>query len=120
MIRVADIQRAVAAHRGVDIRIMREPDGPGARARSHSRPRQEAMTLALLLTEHSYTKVGQLFGGRDHTTVLEARKRVQQRISDDRETREAMRRLTLELVLRESQAPRFYVGENPSLESLWR
>ncbi len=36
------------------------------------RPRQLAMCLAVRLTNHSLTRIGQFFGGRDHTTVIHA------------------------------------------------
>ncbi|WP_267257208.1 chromosomal replication initiator protein DnaA [Coxiella endosymbiont of Ornithodoros maritimus] len=42
------------------------------RNRSVARPRQMAMTLAKELTNHSLPEIGDAFGGRDHTTVLHA------------------------------------------------
>ncbi len=47
------------------------------RTRSLARPRQMAMTLAKELTKHSLPEIGSAFGGRDHTTVLHARKRIE-------------------------------------------
>ncbi|MGI9308072.1 MAG: chromosomal replication initiator protein DnaA [Gammaproteobacteria bacterium] len=46
------------------------------RSRSITRPRQIAMSLAKELTNHSLPEIGDAFGGRDHTTVLHACKRV--------------------------------------------
>ena len=46
------------------------------RSRSLARPRQIAMALAKELTQHSLPEIGEAFGGRDHTTVLHACKRV--------------------------------------------
>ncbi len=46
------------------------------RTRSIARPRQIAMTLARELTNHSLPEIGDAFGGRDHTTVLYACKRI--------------------------------------------
>ena len=46
------------------------------RSRSMARPRQVAMALAKELTAHSLPEIGDAFGGRDHTTVLHACKRV--------------------------------------------
>ena len=46
------------------------------RNRSLARPRQIAMALAKELTAHSLPEIGNAFGGRDHTTVLHACKRV--------------------------------------------
>jgi chromosomal replication initiator protein len=46
------------------------------RNRSVTRPRQIAMTLAKELTNHSLPEIGDAFGGRDHTTVLHACRKV--------------------------------------------
>jgi len=59
------------------------------RSRSVARPRQVAMALAKELTSHSLPEIGDAFGGRDHTTVLHACKRIkelrdtEQRIKED-------------------------------------
>ncbi|HET19796.1 MAG TPA: chromosomal replication initiator protein DnaA, partial [Chromatiales bacterium] len=55
------------------------------RSRSITRPRQMAMALAKELTNHSLPEIGQAFGGRDHTTVIHAcRKIAELRESDGR------------------------------------
>ncbi|RZU99522.1 chromosomal replication initiator protein DnaA [Spiribacter vilamensis] len=55
------------------------------RSRSIARPRQMAMALAKELTSHSLPEIGDAFGGRDHTTVLHACRKVQElRESDAR------------------------------------
>lgn len=46
------------------------------RSRSIARPRQIAMTLAKELTNHSLPEIGNAFGGRDHTTVIHANKKI--------------------------------------------
>jgi chromosomal replication initiator protein len=46
------------------------------RSRSITRPRQIAMALAKELTNHSLPEIGNAFGGRDHTTVLHACRKV--------------------------------------------
>ena len=46
------------------------------RSRSIARPRQVAMALAKELTNHSLPEIGDAFGGRDHTTVLHACRRI--------------------------------------------
>ncbi|MEA3274018.1 MAG: chromosomal replication initiator protein DnaA [Pseudomonadota bacterium] len=46
------------------------------RSRSIARPRQIAMALAKELTKHSLPEIGSAFGGRDHTTVLHATRKV--------------------------------------------
>jgi chromosomal replication initiator protein len=59
------------------------------RSRSVARPRQVAMALAKELTSHSLPEIGDAFGGRDHTTVLHACKRIkelratEQRMAED-------------------------------------
>jgi chromosomal replication initiator protein len=59
------------------------------RSRSIARPRQIAMTLAKELTNHSLPEIGNAFGGRDHTTVIHATRKVKElresdaRISED-------------------------------------
>jgi chromosomal replication initiator protein len=59
------------------------------RSRSVARPRQVAMALAKELTTHSLPEIGDAFGGRDHTTVLHACKRIkelrdtEQRLKED-------------------------------------
>jgi chromosomal replication initiator protein len=57
------------------------------RSRSVARPRQVAMALAKELTSHSLPEIGDAFGGRDHTTVLHACKR----IKDLRDTEQRMK-----------------------------
>ena len=42
------------------------------RARNIARPRQMAMALVRELTQDSFPEIGQVFGGRDHTTVIHA------------------------------------------------
>ena len=54
------------------------------RTRTIARPRQVAMCLAKELTTHSLPEIGEAFGGRDHTTVLHAcRKVAELRETDD-------------------------------------
>lgn len=48
------------------------------RSRSIARPRQIAMTLAKELTNHSLPEIGKAFGGRDHTTVIHANKKIKE------------------------------------------
>lgn len=53
------------------------------RARAVARPRQVAMYLSKKLTKRSLPDIGRRFGGRDHTTVMHAVKRITQLRSDD-------------------------------------
>jgi len=58
------------------------------RNRSLARPRQIAMALSKELTAHSLPEIGNAFGGRDHTTVLHACKRVKELQEQEPRTRE--------------------------------
>ena len=52
------------------------------RSRSIARPRQMAMALAKELTNHSLPEIGDHFGGRDHTTVIHACRKVKELIQE--------------------------------------
>jgi chromosomal replication initiator protein len=54
------------------------------RTRSITRPRQIAVALSKSLTRHSLPEIGNAFGGRDHTTVLHACRKIEQLRSEDR------------------------------------
>jgi chromosomal replication initiator protein len=57
----------------------------GRRTRTIARPRQVAMALAKELTNHSLPEIGDAFGGKDHTTVLYATRKIAElRESDTR------------------------------------
>ena len=58
------------------------------RTRSIARPRQVAMALAKELTNHSLPEIGEAFGGRDHTTVLHACRKIEELRESLREIRE--------------------------------
>jgi len=67
------------------------------RTRSIARPRQMAMFLAKSLTEHSLPEICNAFGGRDHTTVLHACRKIDSLCETDGRLREDRARLTREL-----------------------
>ena len=70
---VDDIQKATADHFGLkQVDLISE-----RRTRSVARPRQAAMWLAKKLTTRSLPDIGRRFGGRDHTTVLHAVRRIE-------------------------------------------
>ena len=58
------------------------------RTRTITRPRHLAMALAKELTNHSLPEIGDSFGGRDHTTVLHACKRIKELRDTNGEIRE--------------------------------
>jgi chromosomal replication initiator protein len=55
------------------------------RSRSIARPRQIAMYLAKNLTTSSYPEIGRKFGGRDHTTIMHAVKKIEELLIHDSE-----------------------------------
>jgi chromosomal replication initiator protein len=63
------------------------------RSRSIARPRQIAMALAKELTQHSLPEIGAAFGGRDHTTVLHATRKVKELRDSDAAVEEDYRNL---------------------------
>lgn len=58
------------------------------RTRSVARPRQIAMALAKELTNHSLPEIGEAFGGRDHTTVLHACRKIAELRESNSDVRE--------------------------------
>ncbi len=58
------------------------------RTRSIARPRQMAMSLAKELTDHSLPEIGDAFGGRDHTTVIHACRRIEELSDTDARCRD--------------------------------
>jgi chromosomal replication initiator protein len=78
---VEDIQRHVATHFEIRLADMHS----ARRSRAVARPRQVAMYLAKHLTQQSLPDIGRRFGGRDHTTVLHAVKRVDELRSMDKQ-----------------------------------
>jgi chromosomal replication initiator protein len=58
------------------------------RPRSIARPRQMAMALCKELTQHSLPEIGDAFGGRDHTTVLHACRKIEELCETDGRLRE--------------------------------
>ncbi|HSC66822.1 MAG TPA: chromosomal replication initiator protein DnaA [Cellvibrio sp.] len=63
------------------------------RSRSVARPRQVAMALAKELTNHSLPEIGEAFGGRDHTTVLHACRKIKELQEETADIREDMKNL---------------------------
>ncbi|MCI5078023.1 chromosomal replication initiator protein DnaA [Oricola sp.] len=78
-IRIEDIQRAVSRHYNVSRTDMLS----NRRTRQIVKPRQIAMYLAKMMTPRSLPEIGRRFGGRDHTTVLHAVRKVEAMIADD-------------------------------------
>jgi chromosomal replication initiator protein len=86
---VVEIQAAACEHFGVTLDELLSP----ARSPRLAWPRQVAMYLARELTSESLPAIGRQFGGRDHTTVLYAWRRIGGRLSVDEDTRRAVDKL---------------------------
>ncbi|MBH63649.1 MAG: chromosomal replication initiator protein DnaA [Alphaproteobacteria bacterium] len=69
---IEDIQKRVAEHFNIRLADMYS----ARRARAVARPRQVAMYLAKQLTSRSLPEIGRKFGGRDHTTVMHAVRKI--------------------------------------------
>ena len=78
---IDEIQRRVCDH----YRIRQSEMGSARRAREVARPRQIAMYLAKQLTQRSLPEIGRRFGGRDHTTVIHAVRRIEELRAADAE-----------------------------------
>ena len=78
-ISVDNIQKTVADYYKIKVSEMYSKK----RVRSLARPRQVAMALAKELTAMSLPEIGEAFGGRDHTTVLHACRKVRELIESD-------------------------------------
>ncbi len=76
---IEDIQRKTAEFYKLDVRDFHSPQ----RARRVARPRQVAMYLSRKLTTRSLPEIGRRFGGRDHTTVLHACRRIEALCDED-------------------------------------
>jgi chromosomal replication initiator protein len=85
LITIENIQKTVADYYKIRVTELLSE----RRSRSVARPRQLAMALAKELTSHSLPEIGEAFGGRDHTTVLHACRRIkelrgaEQRVGED-------------------------------------
>ncbi|MDT0618875.1 chromosomal replication initiator protein DnaA [Salinisphaera sp. P385] len=74
LVTLENIQRTVAEYFKIRIHDLNAKK----RSRSVARPRQIAMALAKELTNHSLPEIGAAFGGRDHTTVLHACRKIKE------------------------------------------
>jgi len=79
-ITVGHIIAETAVYFGVTVDDIKGP----SRSRNLTMARQIAMYLSRELTEHSFPQLGQHFGGRDHTTVMHAEKKIRQLIGERR------------------------------------
>lgn len=73
LVTIENIQRTVAEYYKIKLQDLLSK----RRSRSVARPRQMAMALSKELTNHSLPEIGDAFGGRDHTTVLHACRKIE-------------------------------------------
>lgn len=86
---IADIQKRVTTHYNIKMTDMASSN----RSRSVARPRQIAMYLAKRLTTRSLSEIGRKFGGKDHTTVMHAIKRIETLLTTDEELKAEIQQL---------------------------
>jgi len=79
LITIDNIQKTVAEYYKIRVSDLLSKN----RSRSITRPRQIAMALAKSLTNHSLPEIGDAFGGRDHTTVMHACRKVEALKAED-------------------------------------
>lgn len=94
-VKIEDIQKLVASH----FNVSRADILSSRRTAAVVRPRQIAMYLSKLLTPRSLPEIGRRFGGRDHTTVLHAVRKIQGLVTADgtfSEEIELLKRMLLE------------------------
>ncbi|MEO1091726.1 MAG: chromosomal replication initiator protein DnaA [Pseudomonadota bacterium] len=78
-ITIEEIQKTVVAHYNLKLADMQSK----RRSRVVARPRQVAMYLAKQLTPRSLPDIGRRFGGRDHTTVMHAVRKIDELMGED-------------------------------------
>ncbi len=84
LVSIENIQKTVAEYYKIRVAELLSKK----RSRSIARPRQVAMYLSKELTNHSLPEIGDAFGGRDHTTVLHACRKVIELINEDNRMQE--------------------------------
>ncbi len=89
LVSIDNIQRTVAEYYKIKISDILSK----RRSRSVARPRQVAMALAKEITNHSLPEIGDAFGGRDHTTVLHACRKIAELSETDADIREDYKNL---------------------------
>lgn len=89
LVTIDNIQRTVAEYYKVKLNELLAK----RRSRSIARPRQVAMALSKELTSRSLPEIGNAFGGRDHTTVLHACRKIKELIATDLDIQEDWKNL---------------------------
>jgi chromosomal replication initiator protein len=90
MITIQDIQQRVGEY----FNLKMEDFKARKRTKAIAFPRQIAMYLSRELTDFSLPKIGDAFGGRDHTTVIHAHEKISQQIKNDQELNKVINNIT--------------------------
>lgn len=98
-VRIETILRIVSHKYSIDVKDLKGHQ----RTASIALPRQLAMYLACVMTELSSTDIGRAFGGKDHSTVLHARKKIQKQVEEDPFILEVINKLQSDIKAVENQ-----------------
>ncbi len=90
LVTITNIQKIVAEYFKIRVSDL----SAKSRSRQITRPRQIAMALAKELTHHSLPEIGKEFGGRDHSTVIHACRKVSELVEEDPRIKEDYANLT--------------------------
>jgi len=90
IISISDIQRIV----GQEFQVKLEDFKAKKRTKSVAFPRQIAMYLSRELTDSSLPKIGEEFGGRDHTTVIHAHEKISKMLQTDEQLQRQLKEIT--------------------------
>ncbi|MEY8561042.1 chromosomal replication initiator protein DnaA [Jeotgalicoccus halotolerans] len=90
---IHDIQVAVSEYYGIHIDELASKK----RTKSIAFPRHVAMYLSRELTDNSLPKIGEVFGGRDHTTVIHAHEKISKLVSEDELFRDELKEIEKKL-----------------------
>ncbi|MMZ67432.1 Chromosomal replication initiator protein DnaA [compost metagenome] len=90
MITIQDIQQKVGEYYNLKL----EDFKARKRTKAIAFPRQIAMYLSRELTDFSLPKIGDAFGGRDHTTVIHAHEKISQQIKTDQDLYKVINNIT--------------------------
>ena len=80
---IEEIQKAVASHYGLKIADLKS----AKRLKALVLPRQVAMFLSRQLTSSSYPDIGERFGGKDHSTIIHAIRKIEKALEEDLQLR---------------------------------
>ena len=89
VITILDIQRTVGEHFNIKLEDFKAKK----RTKSVAFPRQIAMYLSSELTDFSLPKIGEEFGGRDHTTVIHAHEKISRLLNSDLQLQRQMKEI---------------------------